>query len=202
MSKIPGLLYGWDLKELWNSNDLTLADYVLNHGLPAYEPDTMKPVDAEREREYRDNLPQPYGGFEQQSFPVLQDRIVECVFKEDEVIEFAKKNDLPSPEGKEHLHQEPRRQKDNKKTERLASKEARELGQLRTEKQKWDKSIKVTAHAVLFATKQGRRITREELWKELEREKLDDIPNTTFERIWKAIPEELRNLGGRPKSSS
>ncbi|GAG37422.1 unnamed protein product, partial [marine sediment metagenome] len=54
----------------------------------------------------------------------------------------------------------------------------------------------------LFCSRQDRPVTRKQLHDELYRLKLDSIPDTTLDRIWKAIPEKFRNLGGRPKSYS
>ena len=84
----------------------------------------------------------------------------------------------------------------------LTGKEARELGQLRKEKLKWDDSIVAAVKAGLFCSSQGRSITKKELDTELYQQKLGQIHKTTFDRIWKAIPQELRSLGGRPKESS
>ena len=87
-----------------------------------------------------------------------------------------------------------------KKTKPLTPEEARELGQLRVEKEKWNKSIDAAVQLALFCSKQNSPVTRRQ--DELSLRLKLDIPNTTFEKIWKAIPNEMRNLGGRPKSSS
>ncbi len=104
MAKIPKLLYCEDLFNLWGVNDVTLTRYVLYHELPAYHPDSMEPVDIEKEIEHRKNVPhlqQQYGeDFQQEFFSALQGRIAMYVFKEDELISFAKKNDLPLPSEK------------------------------------------------------------------------------------------------------
>lgn len=81
----------------------------------------------------------------------------------------------------------------------LTGEEKRELSQLRRQKEKWDQSIQASAKASQFAFSENRRITRNELWTELKNHGFKDIPDTTFEKIWKAIPEQYRNQGGRPK---
>ncbi len=91
--------------------------------------------------------------------------------------------------------------KESRKEKSLTSEEAIELGRLRTEKTKWNDSIVAAVKAALFCSRQGRPVTRKQLHDELYRLKLDLIPNTTFDRIWKAIPQDLRHLGGAPKKS-
>ena len=82
----------------------------------------------------------------------------------------------------------------------LTGKEARELGQLRTEKKKWDASIEAAVKIGFWAaTKEKiliRRIVKDKLYK------IDNsIADSTFEKIWKAIPEKKRSKGGKPKKS-
>lgn len=77
----------------------------------------------------------------------------------------------------------------------LDGKERRELGRLHREKEKWEVSIKAAVHATLFC--QGKKVKRDELKDELYK---FDLPDTTFERIWKALREKnLTNKGGRPR---
>ena len=104
MAKIPKVLYGWDLLDLWEPagvNNVALAEYVINYELSAYDPDTMEPVDIEEAKEHLKDLPeleQHYGkDFQQQFFPALRDEIYEYVFKEHEVVKFAEENGLPLP---------------------------------------------------------------------------------------------------------
>jgi len=87
-------------------------------------------------------------------------------------------------------------------TAHLSSIDAKELGRLRREKEKWDKSIEAAVTAALFCFDQGERITRKQLWSVLSEKGFRDIPDTTFDKIWKAIPSKYRNLGGRPKKES
>jgi hypothetical protein len=83
----------------------------------------------------------------------------------------------------------------------LTSSEHRDLGQLRTEKEKWDDSIRAAVVATQYCVSQGRAVTRHEIWDELIKHRLDKIPDTTFEKIWKAIPQKYRHVGGRPRKA-
>jgi hypothetical protein len=81
----------------------------------------------------------------------------------------------------------------------LSGKEKQELGRLQREKEKWDDSIRAAVVAGLFcAGLKGQRIIRDQLWEALRQEGLDSIPDTTFDKIWKAVPEKFRHPGGRP----
>jgi hypothetical protein len=85
---------------------------------------------------------------------------------------------------------------------KMAAKEAREFGRLKLEKKKWDKSIKASVQATLFCKDQKTPVTRKQLWDHLSEQKLADIPDTTFEKIWKAIPQHYRSTGGRPSKTN
>lgn len=84
---------------------------------------------------------------------------------------------------------------------KMAAKDAREFGQLKLEKKKWDKSIKASVQATLFCKDQKTPVIRKQLWDHLLEKKLADIPDTTFEKIWKAIPQQYRSTGGRPSKA-
>jgi hypothetical protein len=83
----------------------------------------------------------------------------------------------------------------------LSPEERQELGRLRLEKEKWDRSIKASM-VVGQSLTPGKRFTKEELWKILEKSGIqrNDLPNTVFNQIWASIPTEFRNIGGRPKT--
>jgi hypothetical protein len=82
--------------------------------------------------------------------------------------------------------------------EALYGKERQELGRLREEKKKWDNAIEAAVHAALLC--QGGKIKRKELWEELHRFKL---PDTTLERIWKALRiKGLTKGAGAPSKTS
>ena len=88
------------------------------------------------------------------------------------------------------------------KTPDLSGEEKRELGRLRTEKAKWDRSISAAVHATIFAIEQEQPIIRDKLKDELYRAGFKDVPDTTFDKIWKAIPLEYRHKGGAPKKNT
>ena len=79
----------------------------------------------------------------------------------------------------------------------LSAKDKRELGTLRQEKKKWDKSIEAAVYAThLF---KGGEITRDKLWEALTK---FDLPETTLEIVWKALRKEgLTKKAGRPKTA-
>ena len=85
--------------------------------------------------------------------------------------------------------------------EPLTGKERRELGTLRQEKKKWDRSIEAAVHASLFCKEKkdkGSKATRKELEDELSKQGLD-IPQDTFNKIWNRLRHsELTHEGGRP----
>ncbi len=85
--------------------------------------------------------------------------------------------------------------------EDLLPEERRELGRLRLEKEKWDASIKAAVVAGMVAS-EGQSMTKDQLRGALKQNGVPwaEMPDTTFNKIWAAIPERLRNRGGRPKS--
>ena len=195
-SIIPISIYGYELKQICGINDVTLKDWVVNCGLTAYHWKTFKPLQKREDLNPRTSI--DVSTLE----GITGNDLDHFLFKSDEFIQFAKEY---------NLHQSLHQLKDwypelftktAKGPESLNSEEARELGRLRTQKQKWDESIRAAVFATRFVTKQSTPITRDQLWTELNRGNFGNIPNTSFEKIWKAIPKEFRNLGGRPKSSS
>jgi hypothetical protein len=80
----------------------------------------------------------------------------------------------------------------------LTAQEARELGELRKEKAKWNSSIAVAVQAGIHFANFGRQIIRDELQDFIN--KMDkNIPNTTIDKIWKAVPDKYKKGPGRPK---
>lgn len=81
----------------------------------------------------------------------------------------------------------------------LTNEEKRTLGQLEREKEKWDISIEAAVTIGIYVASANGRVMRKEIQDEVY--KVDgDIPKTTIERIWKAIPVKYRKQGGRPKN--
>jgi hypothetical protein len=80
----------------------------------------------------------------------------------------------------------------------LNAKDKRELGQLRRQKEKWDASINVAVKIGVYCQEQNRILNRHEIWDQVIH--IDkNLPDTTIEKIWKAIPEQFRSKGGHPK---
>jgi hypothetical protein len=80
----------------------------------------------------------------------------------------------------------------------LNAKDKRELGQLRRQKEKWDASINVAVKIGVYCQEQNRILNRHEIWDQVIH--IDkNLPETTIEKIWKAIPEQFRSKGGHPK---
>jgi hypothetical protein len=83
----------------------------------------------------------------------------------------------------------------------LLPKEARELGRLKLEKSKWHDSIKASVLIGLFCKEQEEKqikITRDMLTGKLFELGFGELPDTTIEKIWKALPEKCRKKAGRP----
>jgi hypothetical protein len=81
----------------------------------------------------------------------------------------------------------------------LSAEDARELGQLREEKKKWDASIDVAVQTGIHCAKRDDVITRDQLTDFIV--KIGVLPDTTIDKIWKALPEKYRKASGRPKKA-
>ena len=80
----------------------------------------------------------------------------------------------------------------------LAAHEAREIGELRKEKAKWDSSIAAAVLAGVYFANLDREIIRADLQDFIN--KIDKhIPNTTINEIWKALPAKYKQGPGRPR---
>jgi hypothetical protein len=84
---------------------------------------------------------------------------------------------------------------ENSQEHLLSREESQELGRLRREKKKWDKSLEAAIHAALFF--QGKKLTRKNLSEELYK---FGLPDASLEIIWKGLREKgLTKDAGRPK---
>jgi hypothetical protein len=146
---------------------------LLEEGLPAY---------------YRD------GGLLEK---VDTDRLDECdfsmlMFKPSDVEAFEQENPWLLEEASEQI--------EKSLTSSLTAKEKRELGQLRREKKKWDKSLEAAVHVGIYCAGQHNPVLRDQVTDEVY--KIDSqLPKTTIDQIWKAIPHEHRKGAGRPKNT-
>ena len=98
-------------------------------------------------------------------------------FKSDDVIKFEMENAMQTDQ-------------------RLPAKEARELGQLRREKEKWDDSLKAALIAGIRLGQLGRKIKKADFTDSI---LSMDLPMSTIDKIWNSIPSEFKNQAGRPK---
>jgi hypothetical protein len=83
----------------------------------------------------------------------------------------------------------------------MDAKEKREFGQLKREKEKWDASIQAALLVGMFVQEKGQVLKRKDVKDQLY--KIDStLPDTAFEKIWKAIPSQYRHKGGRTKDDT
>lgn len=81
---------------------------------------------------------------------------------------------------------------------KLSAKDARLLGQLKREKETWDKSLAVAVQVGIFCAQEDREVKRDEIYDFVY--SIDDtISKATFEKIWKAIPVKYRKSAGAPQ---
>lgn len=78
----------------------------------------------------------------------------------------------------------------------LTKTEAQELGRLRREKKKHEDTLKVIGELVCWQVSQKYKLTRKIL-KTFMQDKFPEHEGKTFnERLWKAVPKEIKNSGG------
>ena len=80
-----------------------------------------------------------------------------------------------------------------------SDKDARLLGQLKREKEKWSLSLEAAIKIGLYLSTINNEITRNDLFAKLDKDGFSDLPDTTIEKIWKAIPNNYKKSAGRPK---
>ncbi len=83
----------------------------------------------------------------------------------------------------------------------LSGNAKRDFERLKVERDKWNASIKAAVTAGLIAAKipEGNKTTRKEMSEKLRKAGHKGLEDTTFDKIWKALPAEVRSSGGRPK---
>jgi hypothetical protein len=119
--------------------------------------------------------------------------VSDLYFKESELVRFESRNEelmVRKPFNETETTPKP-----------LQPDEARELGRLRNEKSKWDNSVEAAVHIGIYCKeldKKGHKITRSMLIDEINVIGFKDLPTTTIEKIWKAIPQKFRKKAGRP----
>ena len=81
---------------------------------------------------------------------------------------------------------------------KLSGKDARLLGQLKREKDNWDKSLAVAVQIGIFCAQEDREAKRDEIH-DLAYKLDSNISKATVEKIWKAIPAKFRKSAGAPQ---
>jgi hypothetical protein len=81
----------------------------------------------------------------------------------------------------------------------IAGEDARELGRLRAEKKKWEASILAAVQAGIHCSEMDGVITRDQLTDFIL--KIQNLPYTTIDKIWNALPDKYKKKAGRPKKT-
>ena len=90
-SPVKRLLFGGDLRDRWGVNDLTLVDYILSYGLPAYNPATMQPIDIPLEK----GCLMKESSWQKNSLQTVREQISHLAFSQDDVSAFETHHQLP-----------------------------------------------------------------------------------------------------------
>ena len=155
--------------ERWHVFSTELASYIYK-GLPAYRME---------KGELHQVIPEEIDHFD-------ADHMTDLLFDPSDVESF------------ENKHESLLKRSLGKNETRLAAVEARELGRLRDEKHKWDSSVSAAVKIGIYCANLGRPVVRKEVEDEVF--KLHpQLPNTTIDKMWKALPEKYRKGAGRPK---
>lgn len=187
LNKLPQSFQLFDFNQLklrLFCSDLELIEFIFSIDLPIYEKQGVILRELNKEGLFEDIIDDWEGNEE-----IYKD----WFFKGSDIVKIEKDIGLLETNGSTCI--------EDRNEAKLSTKESRELGQLRREKEKWDLSIEASIYACLFCSNQEIPVTRKQLWDELEKGGFGSIPDSTFEKIWKAIPSQFRNRGGRPKGS-
>ncbi len=131
-----------------------------------------------------------------------------------DVVGWARKAEIPIPDDfyakvfpgkvtKTKAKIKPAKAHEQLSPETLTAKERRELGQLRIEKQKWNESISAAVAAGFhFANwPDGKTFTKDQLERFIREAGYKSLPDSTVAKIRSALPDEMKNRGGRTKGS-
>lgn len=114
------------------------------------------------------------------------DHMTDLVFDPNNVLAFEKEHGL-SPIKESELD-------DGK----FSTEDARQFGMLKRQKRKLDASIVAAVQIGIYCANADNRITRDEMGDMIY--KIDnDIPKSTSELIWQALPDQMKKGPGRPK---
>jgi hypothetical protein len=126
------------------------------------------------------------------SFYVTPDSVYNMIFKYEEVEKNKKKKHDKSPQKKK---KRPVEEDQLASSEPLIGEEVINLKTIINEDSKLDEALPAAVAAGIFVSKQKFPVTKKILFKILLNEGLDNITDNIFEKIWKAIPPELKNEG-------
>lgn len=170
MSRGAQFWSGQRVMERWGIYPTELAVNIYN-GLRAY---------WMAEGEFHRVLPEEVNRFD-------VDHMTDLVFNPEDVISFEKEHELRNVQDPES------------ENAKLTPEDARELGFLRKEKSKWNASIVAAVRVAIFCSTLGRPVLRKEVMDEIWG--IDGkIPESTIEKIWKALPEKYKKGAGRPRN--
>jgi len=128
---------------------------------------------------------EPYGIDEAGDYIEIAAWINDILFKPSDIETFEKENQWLINSG-------------DKTDMKLLAKDARQLGQLKREKETWDKSLAAAVKVGIFCAQENREFKRDEIFDFVHQ--LDDkIPKTTIEKILKIIPAKYRKSAGAPQ---
>ena len=169
MSQVERYWSGKRILDRWGIPPTELALFIYQ-GLPAYKMEKGKILKME---------PKEINEFD-------FNHMTDLLFKRIDIEDFEKANELPIKE------------ESDANNRKLTAEEARELGRLRNEKNKWDRSIEAAVQVGIFCANMGRPVVKREVVDEVI--KIDrGIPDTTIDKMWKALPDKYKKGAGRPR---
>jgi len=172
MAKIERWLSPVQIYKRWDIDKIALAK-ILDQGLAAYYLNNGEKLNVEYERDEN-------GGEINLVF-----YLEEVAFKFSDILLFESENEWLINSGDET-------------DMKLFGKDARLLGQLKREKDNWDKSLAVAVQIGIFCAQEDREAKRDEIH-DLAYKLDSNISKATVEKIWKAIPVKFRKSAGAPK---
>jgi hypothetical protein len=161
---------GQRILERWNVPPTELASFIYQ-GLPAYKMG---------KGEFYQIKPEEVTQFD-------MDYMTDLLFKRTDIEDFEKANELPTKDESDENNRE------------LSAKDARDLGRLRNEQEKWHSSIAVAVEVGLFCANIGRPVVRKEV-SDFVNDIDSAIPFTTIDKMWKALPDKYKKGAGRPRN--
>ena len=112
--------------------------------------------------------------------------MTDLLFKRTDIEDFEKTNEMPAKD------------ESDANNIKLTAKDARELGRLKNEQEKWYRSLEAAVHVGLFCANMGRPVGRKEV-NDLVNNIDRAIPFTTIDKMWKALPDKYKKGAGRPR---